>query len=34
VPITKMARSGLVFDVLAGLLILLGIPIMVRLVLQ
>jgi hypothetical protein len=29
-----MARSGLVFDVLAGLLILLGIPIMVRLVLQ
>jgi sodium-dependent dicarboxylate transporter 2/3/5 len=34
VPITKMARSGLVFDVLGGLLILLGIPIMVRLVLQ
>jgi sodium-dependent dicarboxylate transporter 2/3/5 len=34
VPITRMARSGLVFDVLGGLLILLGIPIMVRLVLQ
>jgi sodium-dependent dicarboxylate transporter 2/3/5 len=34
VPITRMVRSGLVFDVLGGLLILLGIPIMVRLVLQ
>jgi sodium-dependent dicarboxylate transporter 2/3/5 len=34
VPITRMARSGLVFDVLGGLLILLGIPIMARLVLQ
>lgn len=33
VPITRMARSGLLFDIAGGLLILLGIPIMVRLVL-
>jgi sodium-dependent dicarboxylate transporter 2/3/5 len=34
VPITKMARSGLLFDIAGGLLILLGIPIMVGLVLR
>ncbi len=34
VPITKMARSGLIFDILGGLLILLGMPVMVRWVLQ
>ena len=34
VPITKMARSGLLFDVAGALLILLGVPIMVGLVLR
>jgi sodium-dependent dicarboxylate transporter 2/3/5 len=34
VPITKMVRSGAVFDLIGGLLIVLGIPLMVRLVLR
>jgi sodium-dependent dicarboxylate transporter 2/3/5 len=33
VPITRMARSGAVFDVLGALLVIAGIPLMVRLVL-
>ena len=33
VPITKMVRSGLVFDVLGAIIILLAVPVMVRLVL-
>jgi sodium-dependent dicarboxylate transporter 2/3/5 len=33
VPITKMVRSGLVFDVLGALIILVAVPLMVRLVL-
>ncbi|HEV8253593.1 MAG TPA: DASS family sodium-coupled anion symporter [Vicinamibacteria bacterium] len=34
VPITKMVRSGVLFDALGALIILIGIPIMVRLVLE
>jgi sodium-dependent dicarboxylate transporter 2/3/5 len=34
VPITRMVRSGVVFDILGALVILLGIPIMVALVLM
>jgi sodium-dependent dicarboxylate transporter 2/3/5 len=34
VPITKMVRSGVVFDILGALIILAGIPIMVSLILQ
>jgi sodium-dependent dicarboxylate transporter 2/3/5 len=33
VPITKMVRSGLVFDVLGALIILVAVPLMVRLIL-
>ena len=32
VPITKMVRSGIVFDVLGAILIIIGIPLMVNLV--
>ncbi len=32
VPITKMVRSGIVFDVLGAILLIIGIPIMVNLV--
>jgi sodium-dependent dicarboxylate transporter 2/3/5 len=32
VPITKMIRSGISFDVLGAVLILLGLPVMVALV--
>jgi sodium-dependent dicarboxylate transporter 2/3/5 len=32
VPITKMVRSGIVFDVLGAILIIIGIPIMIELV--
>ena len=34
VPITRMVRAGIVFDVLGALIILLGVPLMVAVVLR